>query len=114
MRAMFAVVRARSLKLLVRRRLGRASERDRTPANAKPCHSCHRLTPRPSRPAGRPCTSDAWLLNGPFGDWDVDEELRRRARFYHRLAPSYEAHYGIFTGRPAHLDDGLAGIRARL
>jgi hypothetical protein len=44
----------------------------------------------------------------------VDEELRRRVRFYHRLAPSYEAHYGIFTGRPAHLDDGLAGIRARL
>jgi aminoglycoside phosphotransferase (APT) family kinase protein len=63
---------------------------------------------------GDPALDYAWLLNGPFGDWDVDEELRRRARFYHRLGPWYEAHYGIFTGRPAHLDDGLAGIRARL
>jgi aminoglycoside phosphotransferase (APT) family kinase protein len=62
---------------------------------------------------GDPALDYAWLLNGPFGDWDVDEELRRRARFYHRLAPWFEAHYGIFTGRPGHLDDGLAGIRAR-
>jgi len=56
----------------------------------------------------------AWLLNGPFPNWDVDHELRRRARFYHRLAPWYEAHYGLFTNRPEHVVRGLAGIRERL
>jgi aminoglycoside phosphotransferase (APT) family kinase protein len=56
----------------------------------------------------------AWLLNGPFADWDVDRELRRRARFYHRLAPWYEAHYGLFTNQPAHVGRGLAGISDRL
>jgi aminoglycoside phosphotransferase (APT) family kinase protein len=63
---------------------------------------------------GDPALDYAWLLNGPFVDWDVDPELRRRARFYHRLAPWYEAHYGLFTNRPAHTERGLAGIKARL
>ena len=63
---------------------------------------------------GDPALDYAWLLNGPFGDWDVDPDLRRRARFYHRLGPWYEAHYGQFTDRPAHTESGLAGIRARL
>jgi aminoglycoside phosphotransferase (APT) family kinase protein len=63
---------------------------------------------------GDPALDYAWLLNGPFADWDVDPELRRRARFYHRLAPWYEAHYGLFTNRPAHTERGLAGIKARL
>jgi aminoglycoside phosphotransferase (APT) family kinase protein len=63
---------------------------------------------------GDPALDYAWLLNGPFRDWDVDDELRRRARFYHRLGPWYEAHYGLFTNRPAHLERGLAGIRSRL
>jgi aminoglycoside phosphotransferase (APT) family kinase protein len=63
---------------------------------------------------GDPALDYAWLLNAPFPDWDVDDELRRRARFYHRLGPWHEAHYGLFTGRDAHVERGLAGIRARL
>ena len=63
---------------------------------------------------GDPALDYAWLLNGPFGEWDVDPDLRRRARFYHRLAPWYEAHYGLFTDRPTHTERGLAGIRDRL
>ena len=56
----------------------------------------------------------AWLLNGPFPDWEVDDELRRRARFYHRLGPFYGAHYGLFTGQPAFVERGLAKISSRL
>ena len=56
----------------------------------------------------------AWFLNGPFGNWDVTTDLRRRARCYHRLAPWYEAHYGLFTKKPDHTERGLAGIRERL
>jgi aminoglycoside phosphotransferase (APT) family kinase protein len=63
---------------------------------------------------GDPALDYAWLLNGPFPDWEVDPELRRRARFYHRLAPWYEAHYGLFTNRPANIERGLAWIRDRL
>ena len=63
---------------------------------------------------GDPALDYAWLLTGPFTDWDVDADLRRRARFYHRLAPWYEAHYGLFTNRPAHTERGLVGIRDRL
>ena len=63
---------------------------------------------------GDPALDYAWLLNGPFADWEVDRDLRRRARFYHRLAPWYEAHYGLFTNRPAHVERGMAGIRDRL
>jgi len=63
---------------------------------------------------GDPALDYAWLLNGPFADWGVDRDLRRRARFYHRLAPWYEAHYGLFTNQPAHVERGIAGIRDRL
>jgi aminoglycoside phosphotransferase (APT) family kinase protein len=63
---------------------------------------------------GDPALDYAWLLNVPFAGWDVDPELRRRARFYHRLGPWYEAHYGLFTNQPAHIERGLAGIRDRL
>jgi aminoglycoside phosphotransferase (APT) family kinase protein len=63
---------------------------------------------------GDPALDYAWLLNGPFADWDVDADLRRRARFYHRLGPWYEAHYGLFTNRPAHTERGLVGIAERL
>jgi aminoglycoside phosphotransferase (APT) family kinase protein len=63
---------------------------------------------------GDPALDYSWLLNVPFPDWDVDRELRRRARFYHRLAPWFEAHYGVFTDQSAHLERGLAGIRERL
>lgn len=63
---------------------------------------------------GDPALDYAWLLNVPFPDWEVDDELRRRARFYHRLGPWFEAHYGVFTGQPGHVESGLAGIRVRL
>ena len=63
---------------------------------------------------GDPALDYSWLLNGPFADWDVDPDLRRRARFYHRLGPWYEAHYGLFTNQPEHTERGLAGIRDRL
>jgi aminoglycoside phosphotransferase (APT) family kinase protein len=63
---------------------------------------------------GDPAIDYAWLLHSPFPDWDVDPELRRRARFYHRLGPWYEAHYGLFVGRPETVERGLAGIRDRL
>ena len=63
---------------------------------------------------GDPALDYAWLLNGPFADWDVDADIRRRAWFYHRLAPWYEAHYGLFTDQPAHVERGMAGIRDRL
>jgi aminoglycoside phosphotransferase (APT) family kinase protein len=45
---------------------------------------------------GDPALDYAWLLNGPFPHWDVDDDLRRRANFYHRLAPWYERHYRTF------------------
>jgi aminoglycoside phosphotransferase (APT) family kinase protein len=63
---------------------------------------------------GDPALDYSWLLNGPFPHWDVDDELRRRARFYYRLAPWFEAHYGLFTSRRASVERGLAGIRTRL
>jgi aminoglycoside phosphotransferase (APT) family kinase protein len=63
---------------------------------------------------GDPALDYAWLLTSPFADLDVDADLRRRARFYHRLAPWYEAHYGLFTKQPAHTERGLQGIRDRL
>lgn len=63
---------------------------------------------------GDPAIDYAWLLNGPFPDWDVDDELRRRAGIYYRLAPWFEAHYGDFTDQPEWVRRGLDGIRARL
>jgi len=63
---------------------------------------------------GDPALDYGWLLSGPFASWDVDDDLRRRARFYHRLAPWYEAHYGLFTNQSAHVRRGLAGIADRL
>jgi aminoglycoside phosphotransferase (APT) family kinase protein len=52
---------------------------------------------------GDPALDYAWLLNGPFAHWDVDDELRRRARVYHGLAPWYEAHFRLFIGEKPHL-----------
>jgi aminoglycoside phosphotransferase (APT) family kinase protein len=63
---------------------------------------------------GDPAIDYAWLLNVPFPDWEVDDELRRRARFYHRLGPWFEAHYGAVYGTPDHVASALAGIRTRL
>jgi aminoglycoside phosphotransferase (APT) family kinase protein len=63
---------------------------------------------------GDPALDYSWLLNVPFPDWDVDEELRRRALVYHRLAPWFEVDYGARTERPDFVRSGLAGVRARL
>jgi aminoglycoside phosphotransferase (APT) family kinase protein len=63
---------------------------------------------------GDPALDYAWLLNVPFQDWDVDDELRRRARIYHRLGPWFEVEYGVRTEQPDRVESGLAGIRARL
>ena len=63
---------------------------------------------------GDPAIDYAWLLNVPFPDWDVDDELRRRARVYHRLGPWFEVHYGDFTKQPGWVRSGLAGVRSRL
>ena len=63
---------------------------------------------------GDPALDYSWLLHGPFPDWDVDPELRRRARFYHRLAPFFSVHYGVFTKRPEYVAQALATLRSRL
>jgi aminoglycoside phosphotransferase (APT) family kinase protein len=63
---------------------------------------------------GDPAVDYAWLLNGPFHDWDVDDELRRRARIYHRLGPWFEVEYGVQTQQPEWVRTGLAGVSSRL
>jgi aminoglycoside phosphotransferase (APT) family kinase protein len=63
---------------------------------------------------GDPALDYAWLLNIPFPDWDVDDELRRRARIYHRLGPWFEVHYGLFTEQPKWVESGLEAARERL
>jgi aminoglycoside phosphotransferase (APT) family kinase protein len=63
---------------------------------------------------GDPALDYAWLLNVPFPDWEVDDELRRRARIYHRLGPWFEVGYGVRTEQPAWVESGLAGVRSRL
>ena len=63
---------------------------------------------------GDPAIDYAMLLNGPFANWDVDAELRRRALIYHRLAPWYEVDYGVFIDQPGWVRSGLAGVRSRL
>ena len=63
---------------------------------------------------GDPALDYAWLVNGPFTDWDIDGELRRRADFYHRLAPFFSVHYGVFTKRPVYVGRALETLRSRL
>jgi aminoglycoside phosphotransferase (APT) family kinase protein len=63
---------------------------------------------------GDPAIDYAWLLNGPFSEWEVDDELRRRALVYHRLGPWFEVHYGVFTDQRQWVESGLRGIRERL
>jgi aminoglycoside phosphotransferase (APT) family kinase protein len=63
---------------------------------------------------GDPAIDYAWLLNGPFPDWEVDDDLRRRARIYHRLGPWFEVEYGVRTEQPGWVRSGLAGVRSRL
>jgi aminoglycoside phosphotransferase (APT) family kinase protein len=63
---------------------------------------------------GDPALDYAWLLNVPFPHWQVDEDLRRRARFYYQLEPWVWAHYGLMTQRPERVRAGLAEISSRL
>jgi aminoglycoside phosphotransferase (APT) family kinase protein len=63
---------------------------------------------------GDPALDYGWPLNGPFPDWDVDDELRRRALVYHRLGPWFEVEYGVRTEQPEWVRTGLAGVRSRL
>jgi aminoglycoside phosphotransferase (APT) family kinase protein len=63
---------------------------------------------------GDPALDYSWLLHGPFPYWEVDDELRRRARFYHRLAPFYSVHYGVFTNQPDYVERALATISSTL
>jgi len=63
---------------------------------------------------GDPALDYEWLLNGPFPDWDVHYELRRRAQIYHRLVPWFEVEYGLRTEQPEWVRTGLAGVRSRL
>ncbi|HUZ15720.1 MAG TPA: phosphotransferase [Gaiellaceae bacterium] len=63
---------------------------------------------------GDPAIDYAWLLNAPFPDWNVDDELRRRALVYHRLGPWHELDYGIRTEQPQWVESGLEGVRSRL
>lgn len=63
---------------------------------------------------GDPAIDYAWLLNGPFRDWEVDGDLRRRALIYHRLGPWFEVEHGVVTRQPAFVESGLAGVRSRL
>jgi aminoglycoside phosphotransferase (APT) family kinase protein len=63
---------------------------------------------------GDPAIDYAWLLNGPFPDWEVDDALRRRARIYHRLGPWFEVEYGVRIDRSDWVESGLAGVRSRL
>jgi aminoglycoside phosphotransferase (APT) family kinase protein len=63
---------------------------------------------------GDPALDYAWLLNGPFPHWDVDDDLRRRGGFYHRLEPWVWAHYGLVTDKPGHVRAGLAELSSRL
>ena len=62
---------------------------------------------------GDPALDYTWLLDAPFPDWDVDDELRR-AQIYHRLGPWFEVHYGVFREQPEWVRSGLAGVRSRL
>jgi aminoglycoside phosphotransferase (APT) family kinase protein len=62
---------------------------------------------------GDPALDYGWPLNGPFADWDVDDELRRRARIYYRLGPWFEVEYGLRTDQAVWVETGLARIRSR-
>jgi aminoglycoside phosphotransferase (APT) family kinase protein len=64
----------------------------------------------------------AWCLNGtPWKAADavartyrVEDDVRERSLFYHRLGPWYEVVYGLETGEDRFVASGLEGIRARL
>lgn len=63
---------------------------------------------------GDPALDYGWLLNGPFPDWDVDDDLRRRASIYFQLGPWFAVEYGLRTEQPAWVESGLENLRSRL
>jgi hypothetical protein len=60
-----APVRSRSLKRPVCRAFRIGSERERTRANAEPCHSCHGVTPRRKRLGNDPIDASFARATGP-------------------------------------------------
>jgi aminoglycoside phosphotransferase (APT) family kinase protein len=72
---------------------------------------------------GDPALDLSWLVNGTNDSFAqavldaygaADDDLLRRALFYHRLGPWHEVLYGQETGRRDLVESGLAGVRARL
>jgi aminoglycoside 2''-phosphotransferase len=63
---------------------------------------------------GDPALDYGWLLNGPFPDWDVDQDLRRRASLYYRFGPWFAVEYGLRTEQPEWVRSGLENLRSRL
>jgi aminoglycoside 2''-phosphotransferase len=63
---------------------------------------------------GDPALDYGWLLNGPFPDWDVDADLRRRASLYYRYGPWFAVEYGLRTEQPEWVRSGLGNLRPRL
>jgi len=63
---------------------------------------------------GDPALDYGWLLNSPFPDWDVDEDLRRRASLYYRFGPWFAVEYGLRTEQPEWVRSGLENLRSRL
>jgi len=63
---------------------------------------------------GDPALDYGWLLNGPFPDWEVDDDLRRRALVYYRLGPWFAVEHGLRTDQSAWVESGLAELRSRL
>lgn len=70
-----------------------------------------------------PALDFAWVLHVPGEDFagelvrsygGLDEALRQRALFYHRLGPWHEVVYGLETGQAGYVESGLSGVRARL
>jgi aminoglycoside phosphotransferase (APT) family kinase protein len=72
---------------------------------------------------GDPGLDFAWALNRTppdFGEAVLrtygsdDPSLRDRALFFHRFAPWYHLHYGVYFDQPAYVESGLADVRSRL
>lgn len=61
-----------------------------------------------------PALDYAWLLHVAFPEWEVDDELRRRASIYHRFGPWFEVEYGLRWDKPDFVRSGLEGVRSRL
>jgi aminoglycoside phosphotransferase (APT) family kinase protein len=63
---------------------------------------------------GDPAIDYSWLVNGPFRGWEIDPDLRRRANFYHRLAPFFSVHYGVFRNDAEYTRRALERLRTTL